>query len=175
MKKTKTKRILRIVFIIASLTSLFFVPWVLVRLWLAPLPDTVQEQVNDAIGYGLDGMIVYVDQSGKPPAYYAAGWKDRENKVPADPHALFKIASISKLYIAAATVKIINSKRLLPDDTLANLLPELAGRIKNADKITLRMLLQHRSGIPDFVKAPRFPWDKPPIDVNRYLELVLDK
>ena len=29
---------------------------------IKPLPDTVQEQVDDAIGHGLDGMIVYVDK-----------------------------------------------------------------------------------------------------------------
>ncbi len=58
---------LRIVFIIGSIASLAFVPWVLVKAWILPLPDTVQEQVNEAIGHGFDGMIVYVDQSGKQP------------------------------------------------------------------------------------------------------------
>lgn len=175
MKKKQTKRILRIVFIMASITSLFFVPWVIVRAWLTPVPDTIQEQVTKALDYNLDGIIVYVDQKGKPPAFYAAGWKDKENKIPADPHALFKIASISKLYIAAAAAKIVNSKKLSLDDTLATLLPELAGRIKNANRITLRMLLQHRSGIPDWIDAPDFPWDNPPTDVNKVLELALDK
>ena len=56
---------------------MFFVPWILVRAWLAPLPDTVQEQVNEAIGYGFDGMIVYADQAGKGPEFYAAGFKRR--------------------------------------------------------------------------------------------------
>jgi D-alanyl-D-alanine carboxypeptidase len=91
------KQILRIVFIIASITSLAFVPWILVKAWILPLPDTVQEQVNEAIGHGLDGVIVYVDQSGKPPELFAAGWHNRENEIPADPKALFKIGSISKL------------------------------------------------------------------------------
>lgn len=96
--------------IIAIICSLIFIPWAIVRAWLAPLPDTIQEQANNALNYKLDGIIVYVDQSGKPPAFYTAGWKNKENKVPADPQALFKIASISKLYIAAATAKLINSQ-----------------------------------------------------------------
>lgn len=118
---------------------------------------------------------MYVDQKGKPPEFYAAGWKDKENKIPADPKALFKIASISKLYIAAATAKVINSKRLSLNDPLAKLLPELVGRIENVNQITLRMLLQHRSGIPDWINDPKFPWDNPPTDVNKVLELVLDE
>jgi CubicO group peptidase (beta-lactamase class C family) len=146
----------------------------MVRAWLAPLPDTIQEQLDDALDYKVDGIIVYVDQSGKPPVFYTAGLKDRESKVPIDPQALFKIGSISKLYIAAAAAKIINSKRLSLDDTLAKLLPELAGRIENANQITLRMLLQHRSGIPDWIKDPEFPWDKSLTNVNDVLELVLD-
>ena len=95
MTKKKTKRILRIAFIVASISSLFFVPWLLVKAWILPLPDTVQEQLDEAIGYGFDGMIVYVDQAGKPPQYFASGWHDRESKMPAKPHALFKLASIS--------------------------------------------------------------------------------
>jgi len=141
--------------------------------WLAPASDTVQEQVDHALVYGMDGIIVYVDQAGKPPAFYSAGLTSREHNVPINPHALFKIGSISKLYIAAATVKIINSKSLSLDDTLSKLLPKLADRIENADQITLRMLLQHRSGIPDWIDDPAFPWSKPSTDVDEVLALVL--
>ena len=109
----------------------------MLRAWIAPLPNTVQEQVNDAINFGLDGIIVYVAQSTQEPVFYSAGWKNRENKIPADPHALFKIASISKLYIAAAAVKLVNNQSLSLDSNLAELLPELAGRIEYSDEITL--------------------------------------
>ena len=86
--------------VIAAVCTIIFTPWVLFWMWIAPLPDTVQEQVDAVIDRGLDGIIVYVDQAGKEPAFYSAGWKNRENQVPADPQSLFKIASISKLYIA---------------------------------------------------------------------------
>ena len=174
MTKKQTKRILKIVFIIASISSLWFVPWILVKAWILPLPDTVQEQVNEAIGYGLDGMIVYVDQRGKEPAFYAAGWKNREKKIPTDPHLLFKIASISKLYVAVAVTKLVNDNRLSLDKTLTDYLPEFAGSIENADKITLRMMVQHRSGIPNFTDTPGY-WENPPKTDKENLELVLDK
>ncbi|MBN2636121.1 MAG: serine hydrolase, partial [Prolixibacteraceae bacterium] len=108
MTKRQTKRILRIMLLTGTIASLFFVPWILLRALVAPLPDTVQEQLDKGIKYGFDGMIVYVDQGGKEPALYAAGWKDREKKIPADPHSLFKIASISKLYVAVAVAKLVN-------------------------------------------------------------------
>jgi len=97
MKKQQPKRLVKIVFILASIGSLYFVPWILVKAWISPLPNTVQEQLEEAIDYGFDGMIVYLDQGGKPPEFYAAGWHDRKNKIPVYPQALFKIASISKL------------------------------------------------------------------------------
>jgi len=178
MKQTKRpapslRGMLRIAFIIASISSLYFVPWILVKAWILPLPDTVQEQLDEAIGYGFDGMIVYVDQAGKPPEFYAAGWHDRKNKIPAYPLALFKIASITKLYVAVATAKLVKNRRLSLDETLAEYFPELAGRIEYSDKITLRMMLQHRSGIPNFVDHPDY-WKKPPKSRQETLDYALD-
>lgn len=173
MTKKQTTRILRIVLLIGTITSLFFVPWILVKAWILPLPDTVQEQLNEGIGHGFDGMIVYVDQAGKPPAFYAAGWHDRKNKIPADPKALFKIASISKLYVAVAITKLVKDKRLSLDETLADYFPELVGRIENADKITLKLMVQHRSGIPDYTYIPEF-WEDAPNRRKDVLEYALD-
>ncbi len=169
----QTKRILRIAFIIVSISSLYFVPWILVKAWILPLPDRVQEQLDEAIGYGFDGIIVYVDQAGQPPEFYAAGWHDRQNKIPAYPQALFKIASITKLYVAVATAKLVKAGRLSLDETLAEYFPELAGRIEYSDKITLRMMLQHRSGIPNFVDHPEY-WKKPPKSRQETLDYALD-
>lgn len=174
--KPKLRLFLQIIMpTIAIFCIAIFVPWLAGCAYLKPLPDTVQEQVSDAVNYDLDGIIVYVDKKGSSPEYYSAGWKNREHKIPADPHALFKIASISKLYITAATVKLVSKKRLSLDKTLTDYLPELAGRIENADKITLRMMLQHRSGIPNFIDDPKFPWENLPADANGLLKFGLDK
>jgi CubicO group peptidase (beta-lactamase class C family) len=155
--------------------SAFFIPWILVKAWLSPIPETVREEVNAAPDLGLDGIMVYVDQAGQPSPLFAAGWKNKENKIPADPKSLFKIASISKLYLAVASAKLIQEQRLFLDKTLAEYLPELASRIENSDRITLKMLLQHRSGIPDWIDDPDFPWGKPSSEVSEVLELVMDE
>ncbi len=168
------KQIFRIVLIAASITSLFFVPWLLVKAWILPLPDTIQEQADEAIGHGFEGMIVYVDKDGKPPQYIASGWHNREARIPANPHALFKIASISKLYDAVAVTKLVSHGRLSLDKTIADYLPELVGRIENADKITLRLMIQHRSGLPNFTDTPNF-WANPTKSYEESLALILDK
>jgi len=149
------------------------VPWVLVKAFVLPLPNTVQEQVTEALEHGLDGVIVYVDELGKSPRFYAAVWHNRKDKIPADQNALFKIGSISKLYVAVAIAKLVNEKYLSLDSTLADYFPELVGRIENAEKITMRMMVQHRSGIPNITDTPYF-WDNPPNSNQEALKLVLD-
>ena len=170
----KQKIVLIILLSVTIVGTVVTVPWGILRIWITPLPSTVQEQVNTAVNYGLDGIIVYVDQSTQEPSLYAAGWKNRANQIPADPHALFKIASISKLYIAAVAAKLVNSQSLSLNSSLAELLPEFAGRIEYSDEITLRMLLQHRSGIPDWIDDPQFPWTESVTNVDDVLGFVLD-
>lgn len=173
MTKQQTKQIIRIGLLVGTIISMFFVPWILVRAWIVPLPKTVQAQVNTAIDYGFDGIIVYVDRGGKKPAFYAAGYKNRANKIPADPNSLFKIASVSKLYTAVAVTKLVYEGRLSLDKTLADYFPELVGRIENADKITIRMMVRHRSGIPDYVRTPNY-WVHPKQNDQERLALILD-
>jgi CubicO group peptidase (beta-lactamase class C family) len=174
MSKPQTKTIVRIALALGTAVSLYFVPWPIVRLWLKPLPNTVQEQVDAATQEGFDGIIVYVDQKGKAPAYYAAGWHNRDKKIPADPHALFKIASIGKLYVAVSITKLAASQKLSLDKTVADYFPELKKRIEYASEITIKQLVQHRSGIPNFTEMPEF-WSSLPENSEQTLALVLDK
>ncbi|MBN2502285.1 MAG: beta-lactamase family protein [Anaerolineales bacterium] len=174
-KKDRIVRVLRIIMpIVGLITAVVIPPLDLVPPLIVPLPDTVQAQVDDALGYGLDGIIVYVDQAGQDPQFYAAGWKNKLTQEPADPQALFKIGSIHKLYIATAVAKLVNNGSMSLDDTLADYFPELVGRIEYANQITVKMLVQHRSGIPNFTDQVDFDWFTPQTDENKNLGLVLD-
>ncbi|WP_010135430.1 serine hydrolase domain-containing protein [Ochrovirga pacifica] len=173
IKNKKAKWTVRFLLLIGTTISLFFVPWILVYAWLVPLPNTIQEQVDEAIEYGFDGMIVYVDQAGTPPKHYTGGWKNRENKTPADPKSLFKIASISKLYTAVAATKLAKEECLSFDKSLTYYLPELTGRIENANEITIKMMIQHRSGIPNYTDNPAF-WIDEEENGKHALDFALD-
>jgi CubicO group peptidase (beta-lactamase class C family) len=158
----------------ATIVSLYFVPWPLVRAWIVPLPDLIQKQVDKAEDYGFDGIVVCINKKGNQSEFYTSGYKNRENRIPADPNSLFKIASVSKLYNALAVAKLVNDGKLSLEKTLADYLPELKGRIEYADKITLRMLVQHRSGIPNFTDTYMY-WVAPKETTDEQLALVLDK
>jgi len=173
MNKSKSKQLIRILLLVGTIISLYFVPWPIVTAWIKPLPNTVQEQVNKATDYGFDGIIVYIDKAGMSPEFYTAGYKNRETKTPADPKSLFKIASVSKLYTAVAIAKLVNNGRLSLSKTLADYFPELIGRIENADKITIKMMVQHRSGIPNYTDTKNY-WIAPKQNDKERLNLILD-
>lgn len=158
---------------ILTITSIYvFAPWEFGLYYLKSTPETIEQELANAVDERLDGIIVYVDRNGEPPEFYAKGYHNRDTKTPADPQALFKIASIGKLYDASAIVKLVANKTLSLEKTLVDYMPELVEHIQYADKITLRMMIQHRSGIPNFTDVEGFDWSKSNIDG---LALILDK
>lgn len=171
MNKTKLKQLVRIFLFLGTAISLYFVPWPIVSAWIMPLPNTIQEQVDEAEGYGFDGVIVYVKKKGESSEFYTSGYKNRESKVRADSNTLFKIASVDKLYYAVAVAKLVRNGKLSLDKTLADYLPELEGRIEYASQITLRMLVQHRSGIPNFTDTYMY-WSAPKETAEDKLALI---
>ena len=170
--KNKTKFYLRVGAAIVTFASIYFLsPWEYALYYFSPLPDTIQEVADEAVERELAGIILYVHKKGQAPEFYASGWHDRQNKIPAYPQALFKIASIGKLYDASVIARLVANGTLSLDETLANYMPELVGRIANAERITLRMMVQHRSGIPNFTDHKDYSWSESSLDV---LALVLD-
>lgn len=174
MMKSKLKLVIRILLFLGTVISLYFVPWPIVFAWIKPLPNNIQEQVNKAADYGFDGIVVCVNKTGNKCEFYTSGYKNRENKIPADPNSFFKIASVGKLYDAVAVAKLVRDGKLSLDKTLSDYLPELKGRIEYADKITLRMLVMHRSGIPNFTDTYMY-WAAPKETEDEQLVLILDK
>jgi len=172
--KKRGKTVTIVIIVVVSLAiSAFFIPWNMLIMRLSPLPDTIQTEIENTVSkHGLDGVIVYIDEAGDV-SNFSAGYNDRDEKTDADPDSLFKIASISKLYMAVAAAKLVDEGNLSLDDTLSVMLPEYKDDIQYADEITLRMLIQHRSGIPNFVDDPNFPWDNLPTNVDDVLALVL--
>lgn len=62
-----------------------------------------------------------------------------------DEHAVYDLASLSKLWTLAATLHSMRGRRLSPDTPLSELLPEFG--VPDKRPITLRHLMMHSSGI----------------------------
>lgn len=78
------------------------------------------------------------------------GWADREGKEPVKPESLFRIASVSKPFTAAAILKLAQEGALRLDDAVLKLLaPSLAPHKKPDDRlaqVTIRHCLHHTGG-----------------------------
>jgi D-alanyl-D-alanine carboxypeptidase len=63
----------------------------------------------------------------------------------------FRIGSLTKSYVAAVVLQLVGEGRLALDDPVSRYLP---GIVPGADGITIRELLGHTSGLPDFDGLP---------------------
>ncbi|HET7715544.1 MAG TPA: serine hydrolase domain-containing protein [Bauldia sp.] len=98
------------------------------------------------------GAIVEVSHPEAGTYAVAAGVADIETNTPLTRAARFRAGSIAKTFVATVALQLVEEGRLSLDDTMSALLPEdVAARFKNSDRITLRMLLDHTSGIPEWL------------------------
>ena len=134
------------------------------------LQETVQEAVNRGV-YGVNLTVLHDD--GQIDTH-VAGRRNRDSGEAMTPRSVFKMASVSKLYVAVAAIQLVEQGLLRLDDTIVLHLPDLSDRIENADVITLRQLLQHRSGVPDFDSQVGFSWRTSHTDNARVLSYALD-
>lgn len=75
------------------------------------------------------------------------GIADMESMTPIDPNTFFNIASVSKQFSAVALKILEQDGKLSLDDNVKKWFPEFESPLM--EKITLRNLLSHTSGIPD--------------------------
>lgn len=99
----------------------------------------------------LPGMIGMV-RSGTNTQYAASGYGDMFRRVPADPKAKFRIASNTKAFVATVLLQLEAEGKLSMNDTVDRWLPGLvAANGNDGRKITIRQLLNHTSGLPDYL------------------------
>ncbi len=168
-----TKKLLKIILLFLGICSLYFVPWPLLKTWIMPIGQTVDAELKDAVSKNFDAAIVCIVNQNEEVKTYAQGIQSRETKESVNPNTLFKIASCSKLYTALAITKMANDSLIDLNHTLSFYFPELKNRLKNSDKITIKMLMQHRSGLPDFTRVNNY-WEHPNDNNKERLDIVLD-
>jgi D-alanyl-D-alanine carboxypeptidase len=82
----------------------------------------------------------------------AVGLSNVEAEADMRPDYQFRAASILKPFIAVVVLQLIEEDRFSLDDTMTAVLPQsIATRFSEGDRISVRMLLNHTSGIPDWL------------------------
>jgi D-alanyl-D-alanine carboxypeptidase len=123
---------------------------------------SVQEGMNRLVDGGvLPGLVVLV-RHGTDVRVLSRGQAIVVPKTPLSPRHRFRIGSITKPMVAVVVLKLVQRGLLSLGDTVDRWLP---GVVPRGDRITLEELLDHSSGLADYLALPRFataPRGKPP-------------
>lgn len=107
-----------------------------------------------------NGKLIYTD---------AFGMADRENNIPADKNTVFNIGSISKLFAATSIMLLVDEGIVALDNPVTDYLQEFTMADERYKDITVRMLLNHSSGLPGSTFWNNFGYE---YNQNIYKELL---
>ena len=117
--------------------------------------DALESFYNKALlRTGFNGAML-VAKNGRIIFEKYHGFFNRAKKDSLNEHSAFHLASVSKTFTAMATLKLVEQKKLNLDDDVKKYFPNLP-----YNKITIRMLLSHRSGLPNYLYfMQQLGWD----------------
>lgn len=127
----------------------------------APTADTalrkeLARHAKAMLPYGSPGVLAGL-QTADGTIKVRAGFGDLAARTPVPLDAKFRIGSMTKPFVATTVLQLVGEGRLTLEDTVDRWLPGIVrGHGNDGRRITVRQLLQHTSGLPDYV--PGFPW-----------------
>ncbi|HET9224116.1 MAG TPA: serine hydrolase domain-containing protein, partial [Roseiflexaceae bacterium] len=117
-----------------------------------PALATALEQVLDqSVAGASPGAALAVFVPGQGTWIGSRGLADRDAGVAVAPDTLFSAGSISKLFVATVAMQLVQEGWLALDQTVEHWLP---GLVPHGDRIAVRSLMNHTSGLPDYLDEP---------------------
>ena len=131
----------------------------------ATASDSMEKQIDAIFAPLADanspGQAVLVHKNGRTMFERGYGVRDLRTKTRIDAQTNFRLASFTKQFTAMAVMLLVHDKKLRYDERLMEIFPEFPAYGK---QITLRHLLNHTSGLPDYedlmlvAETPRSTW-----------------
>jgi D-alanyl-D-alanine carboxypeptidase len=116
----------------------------------------LQQVMDKYVQKGLPGISIAMYS---PEGYWlgAAGYAQIETQTLMQPCHLQYSQSVAKTYMAVAILKLYEEGKIDLDEKISKYLPQdIYSKITDADKISVRMLLNHTSGIPEYNSNPQY-------------------
>ncbi|MFN0140489.1 MAG: serine hydrolase domain-containing protein [Pyrinomonadaceae bacterium] len=119
--------------------------------------DSIDDFIKNTIAKRkIPGLSLAVVRDGKVIRANGYGFANLELKVPATKDTVYEIGSISKQFAAEAVMLLVEEGKINLDDSIAKYLPANAPQIWQ--KITVRNLLNHTSGLKDWTEVKEFSY-----------------
>jgi CubicO group peptidase (beta-lactamase class C family) len=120
------------------------------RAQMSTLPDSTTQRIDRifaAFTSETPGCGVGVSRDGKPVYMKTFGMSNLEYGIPLTPQTVFESGSVAKQFTAAAIVMLALDGKLSLEDDVRKYVPEVP--VFRGGPITIRMLLNHTSGLRD--------------------------
>lgn len=118
-----------------------------------PLAGLLQAALEGAVDDGVPGVVMAIrDADGVWEG--SAGYVDLGRAEPMRSCHRTRIASVTKTFISTAIMALAEEGRLDLDAPISTLLPDRTRALPNADRVTTRQLMQHTSGVYNFIDVP---------------------
>ncbi|CUM44072.1 D-alanyl-D-alanine carboxypeptidase [Streptomyces venezuelae] len=117
----------------------------------AARPDTVQQSLNELVRDGQPAALATVQGPDGRTRTYTAGVGDLATgaKVPRDGQV--RMGSNTKTFVAVVVLQLVGEGQIALDASVDTYLPGLVrGKGNDGRRITVRQLLQHTSGLPEY-------------------------
>lgn len=138
-----------------TITSLMFILWASIGVSQSINTEKLDSLLS-LLGQNDKFMgSVAVSQNQKTIYKNSIGFLSIDKNLKADSFTKYRIGSVSKMFTSALVLKAVDEERLSLDQTIQSYFPN----IKNSEKISIRNLLNHSSGIHDFITADYLEWN----------------
>ena len=144
----------------------------------ASLADDLQAMIDEVPKKKVPGVLLYVHE---PELTFlgTSGFADRKTKAPLRGDHTLRIASVGKTYVSALAQLAANDGLTELDQTIDHYLDqEILSQLPDALRPTIRQLLNHTSGIPDYygVRFYLTDWqDRGPLTLDLVLRAIRGK
>ena len=122
-----------------------------------PNREIYQTLMDDMTSNGVVGVTMSVFHAGTGMWIGAGGKADLHNNVAMKPCNISRVGSVVKMFTATTVLMLAEEGKLHLDDKISDYLQgDVINKIENADKATIRQLLQHSSGIYNYIQNLQF-------------------
>lgn len=121
-----------------------------------PKDSLYQALLQTYVGRGIPGIVLLVKTPKEGLWISSAGQSKIETGEPMLPCHIHHSGSVAKMYIGTAVMLLVEDGKIILDEPINKYLDAgLCNRIGNGNLATVRQLLNHTSGIPDFIAEER--------------------
>ena len=123
---------------------------------LHPKAAIFQEVIDNYAKKGLPGISLLI-RDGDGQWAGAAGMADIEKNIPMQVCHISKVASVTKLFVGVSVMQLVEDGVFELDDPIHQWLSEeVLSKVENADKVSIRQLMNHTTGIYDLIDDESF-------------------